>query len=104
MFDCDAKSDRYASKPHGRADFWVQLCRLALVLIMELQASVGAVPLLLVMWLCAVTAVYAYMSYQPYHNAIVNRALNAVSFIYCWACFCVTLLQIRNRPQVGGRV
>ena len=103
VLDARLLADSYAAKVHGRADFWQQAGRLLVVLAMALHARIGAATLLAVLWGCGVMNARAVLFYQPFRKQLVNRCLTASALVYCWACFCTTLLQLRGREKVWGK-
>ena len=100
MFEATPSTDSYATKVHGRVDCWLQASRLMIVLAMALRHDIGNTALLIVLWCCAVASARAVLQYQPYHKHVVNRGLVAASFVFGWACFCVTLLEARGPTKV----
>jgi hypothetical protein len=42
----------------------------------------------------------AYIKYLPFYNLSVNRFHVAAALTFCWACFCMCLLEIRGTPKV----
>lgn len=76
--------------------------RALLVLTFTLDYLFHATVLIIVSWTVGITAAYAYLKYQPYYHAVVNRAFAACAFVFCWACICLSMLQIRSVPEVCG--
>jgi hypothetical protein len=92
------------AKPHGRVDAVMVATRSVLVFVAELDVAFGPTLTVLVPCLAGVLTLYVYMTYLPFYKQVVNNLHVSAAMVYCWACFCVVLLQIRQQPAVRTKL
>jgi hypothetical protein len=71
-----------------------------LVIVFALDARFKTTVLIIVACCCGIALLYCYIVYLPFYRPAVNSAHIAGTAVFCWACFCLILLQIRGHPQV----
>ena len=100
VHDSNGRSDNLASRAHGRAHMWMLLARVIMVLVYAIAQASNAAALLAVLWTVSVAMIYAIVTLQPFLHRVVNYYFAAFTFLFAWATFCTTMLQLRGHPEV----
>lgn len=95
-FDRTPSSDNPSAKPHGRVDGVITLLAFILTLTHTLSASMQAAGLVTVTVLCGAVLLYVNYNYLPYFRQSSNQMQLGLALVFCWACFCLSLLHIRK--------
>lgn len=88
------------TKAHGRIESVQCALRFCMVCMFSFASRVSPALLLASAASVGICGLYAYIVYQPYYKPVVNRLHAAFYALYCWACVCATVLEVRRMPEV----
>lgn len=97
----DPVSPSLNTRAHGRVETVMFILKSVLVITFLLDTHLHKAVLIIVATTFGVVGFYMYVVYQPFYKPMVNRAHAAFFAAYCWACFCLIMLELRGKPQVS---